>query len=108
MLPNTTDATNTTQVLALSYCEPGFSVYKVDCLYMNCYQLYFVCTVDPGFYPANWLYIGKSLLQLGRVEEAGEWLRRAGNCQSKLGDDVEASVTYCTHDLFTLTSFSVS
>ncbi len=27
MLPNTTDATNTTLALALSYCEPGFTVH---------------------------------------------------------------------------------
>jgi len=46
--------------------------------------------VDPAFYPTNWLYIGKSLLQLGRVEEAGVWLRKIANCQSTIGDDVEA------------------
>lgn len=39
----------------------------------------------------NWLYIGKSLLQLGRVEEAGDWLRKAANYQSQLGDDIEVS-----------------
>ncbi len=32
VLPNTTHATNTTQALALSYCEPGLSVWVCMCV----------------------------------------------------------------------------
>ncbi len=80
-----------TAVSHLAHISTSSSIVSLLLLFLFIIATFF-CTVDPGFYPANWLYIGRSLLQLGHVEEAGEWLRRAANCRSELGDDVEASL----------------
>ena len=45
--------------------------------------------VEPGFYPTNWLFIGKCHLQLGKVEEGSKWLIKIATHQSKVSDDIE-------------------
>ena len=46
-------------------------------------------TVEPGFYPTNWLFIGKCHLQLGKVEEGSKWLIKIATHQSSISDDIE-------------------
>ena len=46
--------------------------------------------VSPGFYSTNWLFIGKCFLQLGRVQEGGEWLKKVANFSSEVEEDLEA------------------
>jgi hypothetical protein len=46
-------------------------------------------TVEPGFYPTNWLFIGKCHLQLGKVEEGSKWLIKIATHQSSVSDDIE-------------------
>ena len=52
-------------------------------------------SVNPGFYSSNWLYIGKCYLNLGKKEEAKEWLRKAVDYRSDvmMGDDLEVKIT---------------
>ena len=52
-------------------------------------------SVNPGFYSSNWLYIGKCYLNLGKKEEAKEWLRKAADYKSDvmMGDDLEVKIT---------------
>lgn len=50
-----------------------------------------VHAVDPGFYCPNWLYLGKCYLQLGRREEARQWLGRIAGHHSELAEDREVS-----------------
>ena len=45
--------------------------------------------VEPGFYPTNWLFIGKCHLQLGKVEEGSKWLIKIATYQSSVSDDIE-------------------
>lgn len=49
-----------------------------------------VCLAEPGFYSTNWLFIGKCHLQLGRVQEGGEWLKKAAAHKSEVAEDVAA------------------
>ena len=49
----------------------------------------FSCAVEPGFYSTNWLYIGKCYLQLGRVQEGGEWLKKAASYDSEVQEDID-------------------
>lgn len=46
--------------------------------------------IEPGFYPTNWLFIGKCHLQLGKVEEGSKWLIKIATHQSSVSDDIEA------------------
>lgn len=46
--------------------------------------------VEPGFYTKNALYLGHTLIHMGRKEEAREWLKRCLQLPGKLADDREA------------------
>ena len=46
--------------------------------------------VEPGFYSTNWLFIGKCHLQLGRVSEGGEWLKKVAAHPGEVVEDLEA------------------
>lgn len=46
-------------------------------------------TVEPGFYPTNWLFIGKCHLELGKVEEGSRWLIKIATHHSCVSDDIE-------------------
>lgn len=50
----------------------------------------YLSAVEPGFYSTNWLYIGKCYLQLGRVQEGGEWLKKVAAYHSEVEEDLEA------------------
>lgn len=52
--------------------------------------LYAYFTVQPGFYSTNWLFIGKCYLQLGKVSEGGEWLKKAASHSSIMEEDLAA------------------
>lgn len=47
--------------------------------------------VKPGFYSANWLFLGKCYLQLGHVSEGKEWLKKLSShsMPSDANEDLE-------------------
>lgn len=50
--------------------------------------------VKPGFYPTNWLYLGKTYVQLGQTGKARDWLQKAADHTPKNQEDVDVSWGY--------------
>jgi len=47
--------------------------------------------VEPGFYSANWLYLGKVFYQLGQKDKARHWLEKTANYHPKNEEDVQVN-----------------
>jgi len=48
---------------------------------------------EPGFYSANWLYLGKVYLKLGQRDKAHYWLKKAANYHPENQEDVEVNLS---------------
>ena len=46
-------------------------------------------SAEPGFYSANWLYLGKVHLKLGQADKARHWLQKAADYHPKNQEDIE-------------------
>ena len=48
--------------------------------------------MEPNFYPKNHLFLGKTLLQMKKMDEAKMWLEKAVDDPSKTEDDKEVCI----------------
>lgn len=46
---------------------------------------------EPGFYSANWLYLGKVYHKLGQADKARHWLQKAADYDPKNQEDIEVN-----------------
>ena len=84
------------------YCRLWSILSRQNKVYKHHYKCIFVnqpiltitsvlILAEPGFYSANWLYLGKVYHKLGQADKARHWLQKAAGYDPKNQEDIEVN-----------------